>query len=165
MYEMVGTIVVSDGRVDVTDPCYSKDVWCRTTLNVKPGTYRCYVEKVNYGPFGKRNGRIAIIHNSLSKFPDLRSRKTSVAHIGVDAGLAGFFVDKPDFNDEEWNEFCERLWERDKMNKVHYYFDKFNNSKDYNAFYSESGCGDGSYPVDTFENAEGETVGLLLDFA
>lgn len=28
--------------IDVTDPCYNSDVWCRTSIDVVPGTYDCY---------------------------------------------------------------------------------------------------------------------------
>ena len=31
------------GIVDITDPCYSKDVWCRMTAKVKDGEYHCNI--------------------------------------------------------------------------------------------------------------------------
>ena len=37
----VGHIILGN-TVDVTDPCYDKDVWCRTTLHdMIPGKYKC----------------------------------------------------------------------------------------------------------------------------
>lgn len=32
-----------EGVVDITDPCYDKDVWCRMNAEVKSGTYDCRV--------------------------------------------------------------------------------------------------------------------------
>lgn len=41
-----------EGAIDITDPCYDKDVWCRITATVKAGTYECRVwmhtEKVEW---------------------------------------------------------------------------------------------------------------------
>ena len=32
------------GSVDITDPCYDKDVWCRmNNVKVSEGEYACYV--------------------------------------------------------------------------------------------------------------------------
>ena len=55
--------------------------------------------------------------------------------------MAGFFENKPDFKgDDEWMQFCEKVF--DELDKtgldVHLC--------DY-GFYSESGYGDGTYPV------------------
>ena len=33
------------GKIDITDPCYNKDVWCRTTATVKDGEYSCVIWK------------------------------------------------------------------------------------------------------------------------
>lgn len=32
-----------EGVVDITDPCYDKDAWCRMNAEVKSGTYDCRV--------------------------------------------------------------------------------------------------------------------------
>ena len=32
------------GSVDITDPCYDKDVWCRmNNVKISEGEYACYV--------------------------------------------------------------------------------------------------------------------------
>lgn len=36
--EYVGKIMLGD-KVDITDPCYDKSVWCRMTVDCKPGEY------------------------------------------------------------------------------------------------------------------------------
>ena len=57
-----------------------------------------------------------------------------IGEIGVDAGMAGFFENKPDFDDEEWELFCEKL--RDKDCAILPY-----------GVVCRSGFGDGRYPV------------------
>lgn len=63
-----------------------------------------------------------------------------IGDIGVDAGMAGFFRDKPDYTDEEWYQFCSRFDHR-----------KCYTGLDYGVA-SESGYGDGSY--DVYANAD-----------
>ena len=39
----VGEMDIPGGLVDVTDPCYTRDVWCRMNdVRVRPGKYNCY---------------------------------------------------------------------------------------------------------------------------
>ena len=74
--------------IDVTDPCYNRNVWCRTSVDVVPGTYDCYATHTE-------NGRVAEI---FIKRKDSRSVRTRMIDtIGVDAGLAGFFNNKKDY--------------------------------------------------------------------
>jgi hypothetical protein len=73
-----------------------------------------------------------------------------IGEIGVDAGLAGFFNDKPDYTDDEWSEFCDSIrngnaWIRDE------------------GFFSSSGYGDGCYPVNACR-INGEIVALEIRF-
>ena len=36
------------GSVDITDPCYDKDVWCRmNNVKISEGEYACYVWRHN----------------------------------------------------------------------------------------------------------------------
>lgn len=127
----VGSLILGD-KVDITDPCYDKDVWCRMTTKCEPGEYQGFAEVVN-GEYGTRVSSLCIIKKgancSLKEYECIGS-------IGVDAGLAGFFNNKPDFNDEEWREFC-----------AHLDFSKDQTWNDHNGIYSESGYGDGEYNV------------------
>lgn len=124
---VVGTKYFS-GKLDVTDPCYNKNVWCRANVNVQPGEYTCCV-------WLNDEDRVATIGIYKDGVIPLRADMEPVAEIGVDAGLAGFFVDKPDYNVREWADFCESLgcgenyWLRD------------------DSFFSSSGYGDGGYDV------------------
>lgn len=142
----VGTLELND-KVDVTDPCYDKDVWCRATLECKPGTYYGYAEISDEGEWGKRVARLSIYKDDI-RVP-LEEMACINENIGVDAGLAGFFRDKPDFDDDEWMEFlhksgCANDWDISKPLKRIY-------SVNYGLF-SESGYGDGCYGV--YANAD-----------
>lgn len=38
---VVGSMTIGDS-VDITDPCYNRDVWCRLNdVSVTPGNYAC----------------------------------------------------------------------------------------------------------------------------
>ena len=103
------------GSVDITDPCYDKDVWCRmNNVKISEGEYACYVwrhtDKGKYEdgtPYSYLLvGAIGIYRNGdIPRQKDMEE----IGSIGVDAGLAGFFHNKPDYSDEEWGRFCDRV--------------------------------------------------------
>ena len=124
-------IIELGNEVDITDPCYDKTVWCRTTQKCVPGEYHGYINTKNCGVWGERVSSICIYKDN--KRVPLKDMEI-IADIGVDAGLAGFFNNKPDFNDEEWNDLCNQISKGDSWNL-------------YNGVFAHSGYGDGSYPV------------------
>ena len=138
----VGTITLGD-HCDVTDPCYKKDVWCRTTMPVRPGKYNCFML------LDKKNGRVKrsmIVHESV---------KTDMFYqdyfqIGVDAGLAGYFNNKPDYTDKEWQEFC------DKIGTASYLIED-------DMFVTSTGWGDGGYPLRICLDG-GDVVAATIEF-
>lgn len=146
--------------VDITDPCYRKDSDARINgVKIKPGKYLCLAKTLDwndsYNSLGgkrvdyheHRVGAIGIFH--VDVFPELASSASAgtlamyptdggaselIGSIGVDAGLAGIFHNKPDYTDEQWSAFCSAIadgevWEREE------------------SFYSLSGIGDGEYDV------------------
>lgn len=143
------------GSVDVTDPCYSRDVWCRMNdVKIKEGDYTCIVwyqnEKAEYG--GKLHsyqvvGIIGIYLDGV--IPPQKSMK-EIGSIGVDAGLAGFFHNKPDYDDAAWAAFCDRVSHGDAWLIE-------------DGFYSSSGYGDGGYGVFAHK-VDGEIVALEIRF-
>ena len=133
--EYIGKLQLND-KVDITDPCYDKDVrWCRMTSECKSGEYTGYATVADVGDWwGRRVVSIAIYKDD--KIVDIDSMEL-IGDIGVDAGLAGFFNNKPDFNDYEWRNFLDDFV---RHNKGDYWDCGY-------GLFSESGYGDGSYDV------------------
>lgn len=84
------------GSVDITDPCYDKDVWCRmNNVKISEGEYACYVwrhtDKGKYedgtpysyllvGAIGMKNGCVyrgcALLSNGADDVETVRAIKT-----------------------------------------------------------------------------------------
>lgn len=139
-----------EGMIDITDPCYDKDTWCRMGKEIAKGVYNCNITMSDEGIWGKRVKAIEIFQKGLKK---KNTHKKYIGFIGVDAGLAGFFMNKPDYDDIEWAKFCDKIREGD------YWFND-------EGFFSSSGYGDGEYPVYCYkaENNPEDIVGLKIVF-
>ena len=166
----VGCISLKDGLVDITDPCYNKDVWCRMNgVKVSPGEWLCTAFSGKDKCFGKRVW-VCQIFSSDPKHFRLRSLANmyrdgwkEIGTIGVDAGLAGFFASKPDFNDTEWEDLCD--WMHDKDVMCTSVLNSFNKCPvPVEGFWTSSGVGDGCYPVLAYRDEEGTIVGLEIRF-
>lgn len=145
-----------DGKVDITDPCYDKGTWCRMTTECEPGYYTGYAYISDEGEWGKRIAELSIYKNDVKVEPD---DMEFIDTIGVDAGLAGFFRDKPDYG-EGWMDF---LVESGVFkNKEKYDYDKNTYAIDYGIF-SESGYGDGCYAVYANETRSAFTIVFIED--
>ena len=93
------TTVIEDGEtIEVMDPGYDDDgPFVVTVDDMTPGVYELFVSK------NRTRTRVMasmLIHNEY-KDDDLEYDMIPNA-ISVDAGLAGYFVDNSNFNDEEW---------------------------------------------------------------
>lgn len=172
----IGQINLPNGTVDVTDPCYDRDVWCRTTIDIAPGIYNCYAYEGTEKGWGNRVWINQIVAADLElaavaeeKIAGNRSW-ISVGEIGVDAGMAGFFDSKPDFDDEQWYALCESM--RETKVKIHNPscwakspYNKTNplNSWKNDGFWTDSGIGDGGYPVYAIKH-KGQIIALETRF-
>lgn len=146
-----GKFNFTEGLISVTDPCYDSDTWCRLdNIKVIPGTYKCIsyvVPKEGSGQWDAGRTMIAQIclegHNS----PQQNAKRKRLGSIGVDAGLAGFYQNKPDYTNEEWSNFCDS------------FYDSKGNDKGYliteHGFCTSSGYGDGEYDVYAYECKDG----------
>lgn len=148
------TLVINKGdRVTVTDPCYDKSSGLELCLPV--GEYDCYYDMQDEGEWGQRIAKCLIIRKGC-RFYDL----DDVCHhyagsVGVDAGLCGFFVNKPDYDDKAWEDFCNFLEKEDKERGINaYHTDE--------GFFTSSGYGDGEYDVSILD-VNGE-VGAMITF-
>lgn len=143
------------GSVDITDPCYNKDVWCRmNSVKIREGEYTCMVwyhtDKGKYDGKPYSYKAVGILGIYLDgKIPKQKTMK-EIGSIGVDAGLAGFFHYKPDYDDEAWSAFCDRVRHGDAWITE-------------DGFYSSSGYGDGCYGVYA-QKQNGEIVALEIRF-
>jgi len=141
------------GTIDVTDPCYDKDVWCRKrVVGVLTGTYQCFYHKGEVKNWGERIWSCRIVHKDHLDI--VKKRPYKIGNVGVDAGLCGFFDDKPDYNDEEWAELCSKM-------DINGY--PTNYMLPYGCFTS-SGLGDGVYDFFAWQNEKGQIVALELRF-
>jgi len=153
----VGRRYFDERPVTATDPCYSAGTWCTIEgLKIKPGEYECVAWKGRdyyIGIDDKRHSYQRVFACGIYLDGKLTNESDAklVGEIGVDAGLAGFYQDKPDYDGDEWFAFCD---------KIH--------AKDYlitdEGFCTQSGCGDGCYPVYSYTDADGNIVALEIKF-
>ncbi|MDD4509350.1 MAG: hypothetical protein PHY23_00295 [Oscillospiraceae bacterium] len=128
------------GSVDITDPGYSKDTWCRMNdVKIRDGNYTCVIwqhtDKCKHADGTQYSYKlVGIIGIYLNGSIPHEKRMEKIGSIGVDAGLAGFFHNKPDYDDKAWDIFCEQLANRNVWLTEE-------------GFYSSSGYGDGCYGV------------------
>ena len=142
-------------HVDITDPCYKRDVWCRMNgVPIREGLYTCiawyHTEKNTENEPSCQNRCVGILGIYLNGIIPSQGSMKKIDEIGVDAGLAGFFRYKPDYSDEEWTNFCTMIskgsvWLTDE------------------GFYSHSGFGDGCYGVYA-QKVNQEIVALEIRF-
>lgn len=161
-FTLVGTIDIADDKIDITDPCYDKSVWCRTQKPIVPGEYNCYAGVGSNKTWGKRVYSLIILAKGL----DLGGKYDvqSVGTIGVDAGMAGFFVNKPDYSDDDWNQICDYVFKSDESGQPKKFWIVDENSPlRCKGFFSESGIGDGEYVLYEAKQRN-KIVGYKLEF-
>ena len=141
------------GTMDVTDPCYDSDVWCRTTLkNVLPGLYKCFYHMDKLKVWGDRTWSCRVVHKD---YLDIVSKNPRFAgKVGVDAGLCGFFDNKPDYTDAEWDALCDKLdFNAEPTSYVLPY-----------GCFTSSGIGDGVYNFFVWKNKDKKIVAAEIRF-
>ncbi|MBQ8806246.1 MAG: hypothetical protein IJZ68_07140 [Bacteroidaceae bacterium] len=156
----VGSRVFDERPVTVTDPGYDAGTWCTLTgIKVQPGKYDCVAWRGRdqwKDDTGKRRSctrtMICGIYLEGNKpNPEEWGNMPIIGTIGVDAGLAGFFQDKPDYDRDAWFEMCDKL-----LNKSWMITEE--------GFFTESGYGDGSYNVHGVKNEAGLYTALEIRF-
>ena len=153
----VGKRYFDERPVTVTDPGYDADTWCIIPgIKVKPGNYECvaWKAKLSYTDSDKKRRyykRVFVCGIYLGGDLIPQEQFEEIGTIGVDAGLAGFFQEKPDYEEDEWFEFCRLVHDKD------YLITK-------EGFCTQSGYGDGCYPVFAAKNEIGEIVALEIRF-
>lgn len=154
----VGTKTFTGDPHDVTDPSYDKDVWCRVDgLKVVPGDYDCVVWITGLPGFE----RIGIIGIYLGGVVPNQSSMKAIGEIGVDAGLAGFFENKPDYTRGEWHDFCDYLRDSKAEGKSYAETHAWIRPE---GFFSSSGEGDGGYTVYARKDRDGRATAVEIRF-
>ena len=131
--------------VTVTDPCYDRGSGAE--IHVPVGRYQAFYEKVDEGDWGIRVSRCAIAPEGCDTWDVEHAHRVRTSSVGVDAGLCGFFVNKPDYDDAAWDAFCDMLTKADEQ------YEKDTGRKYKNVyhtdegFFTSSGYGDGEYNV------------------
>lgn len=154
-YKKVGFMMVNSGKIDISDPCYDNDSWCRMDgIMVKPGKYNCYVSTLKgkmAKEWGKRIVSMVIVHSDA----DLREPLgfNTIGSVGVDAGLMSISESgtKPNYPDDRWTECMFHLdnLEKESKNGIDAFVTKkFSlGKKPKKQFWASSGFGDGYYGV------------------
>ena len=137
----------------VTDPGYAEKIWCNESVGgVLPGRYRVSV-KLNRRD---RVKELQVTHEDYLQ-PNSHSRHEHIATCGVDSGTLGVFDEKyfmenaslPDWYDDHVLSWCCK-------SKHHI--------SDGKGVISESGYGDGGYPLYTAVNGNNKVVSFKIIF-
>ena len=145
-------IEFTKGTVDITDPCYDNDVWCRNNnLSIEPGGWMA----INWVADGRTFCLELFNLNYLEDYNTMDQQANEIGKIGVDAGMVGVFENKPNYNEEEWFALCDathhgKLTSNKKEMKC-------------KGVICCSGYGDGYYSVYGFKN-ENKYTYLRLEF-
>ena len=138
---------VEDDYMMVIIPCIAEIAASDTPERVKKLRLGAVSELQRYLHSYLLVGAIGIYRNGdIPRQKDMEE----IGSIGVDAGLAGFFHNKPDYSDEEWGRFCDRVRNGDAWLTE-------------DGFYSSSGYGDGCYGVYAYKQ-DGAITALELRF-
>lgn len=154
---ITGKLKFTSNKLDVTDPCYDKNVWCRMTVDIVPGVYDYEIVTDESDGWGQRCRYISILREGAESV----RRGLVVGTIGVDAGLAGFFENKPDYDDDAWVNVCENIHGHPSVVAT----DK--DSKEpfgCECVFCSSGYGDGEYEVRTLLDYRDQVVGYEIKF-
>ena len=155
-WKLDGLTMDFHGSVDITDPCYNRDVWCHMTdVKIRKGVYTCIAwHHKDKGTFDNGEPYCYDVIGSIGIYLDgvipCQKEMKKIGDIGVDAGLAGFFHNKPDYTDDEWAAFCDRVRHGDAWLIKE-------------GFYSSSGYGDGCYGVYAYKQG-GEITAIEIRF-
>ena len=157
MRESLGTIEFAAGSLTVTDPCYDEgDNGIAVVENAFKGEWEAFVEIVAPRSVAalevKAVGQVAV---RTKKLPE---------RISVDAGVCGVFERKPNYvydcekGIDEWGQVCDAMgW------RSYGLADKASAFRCVGAW-SSSGCGDGECDAYVSYDANGEAVGIRIEY-
>lgn len=81
---LIGTINIHDGAIDITDPGYDSDVWCRmSNVKVMPGVWNCYAYKGRHPRLGNRVWIVQIVIAD-GPYDEITEEKFNRGKVGVE---------------------------------------------------------------------------------
>lgn len=156
----LGQIEIKNGKIQMSDPCYSPDLWCSHVTKVKNGKWNCkaLVGIVPHG-WGQRVVALEINHESTPK----KKATTLQAVCPVDSGQCGFFdadyynkqYQNADVNEKWYNKICKITCDDDN---------DCCGAIDGQGVVAASGIGDGVYDCYVGHNTSGEVTAMRLKF-
>lgn len=163
----IGSFNVACGALRVSDPCYTPQTGTSGVLaNAKNGDWDAYVIRHDYGDRGLGGVRvqeIIVMHEDCADH-DPKNAESEYFDVSVDAGLAGFY-------DEAWWQalHANRAGKNDWYSRMcgALFFEGRGNDHfvcEHGAL-SNSGWGDGVYPVFCVRDAAGQVVAARIIFA
>lgn len=163
-YKEIGTIRLTKGYVTATDPCYDKNTWCTVEIkNVLAGNWKAYIKYSDDTSWGDRISELVLVNENYN-IDDIDCFEEMEGEAGVDAGLCGFFEDKPDYNDDAWDKLCDNEFEMagDTKGYPNYGIATLDNNFKCVGAWSSSGYGDGGYPVYTASDKSGYVIAMKV---
>lgn len=168
----------TEGKLFVSDPCYSPDTWCNYVLkDLRPGTYHAFVVTSDEGIWGHRVAELIILHEDVKGHSLTEGfTRNKEAHIGVDSGQAGFFNglgggDYGDTNSFYWKACCatQGYERRGEEPPPQHPFAGIVDHEGCEGVCSMSGYGDGGYELFTLTGRPGDDeahdiVGAKIEF-
>lgn len=163
-------LTINTDKLDITDPCYDEDVWCRTSVPVVPGQYTTEVWYYDDDE-GYRDIRALLIYRSDSLYAkgDIDERALSlrseyIDDIGVDSGTAGIYVNKPNYDDKTWRAIADYFYGRENAFSNKFYIATTQDNPTQCIGVTVSTGGDGGFPLYSMLDEGGNTVGYIVYF-
>lgn len=160
----IGHFKVKSGKINVTDPCYSLDVWCRGEVEVENGDWAAQVEYIDCGDWGCRVKSLSCWNIDICS--NRLQREVAVFEVGVDSGQAGFFdfdaypehgASFTDGGDGFYAECCSKTNSNESAGIVRVNGEPI-------GVVATSGFGDGGYQATLLRNEQGNVEEIELIF-
>lgn len=151
----LGTIQIKEtDKVYITDPGYKDGTWCQARINMLPGLYKIYYYTTNDGTISS----FKLVHSNIN---NKNLNFISLDYIGVDAGLCGMFLNKPNYTNEEWIDICTYLERAPYPTAL-----KVTKESPFKCegFVTSSGYGDGCYSALLGVDTEGNIISCKVKF-